>query len=427
MPGLLFSNAFLKVACIASVAGSCYHTAMSTTVDPAANGLEAIQTRPLTCPHCRTPIAADTVVCPSCGADIELMTLAADRALFEAMLVSHDRTTPISPEHLAPRLGAYLVRHKYVTADQLQSALVDQAKDRTGEGRRLIGQTLVRLGFLTSRDLDQAIASQLLELQTALLDANRGLEQRVHERTAELEAALTRLTEFNQLKANFVANVSHELRTPLTHIKGYNSLLTDETLGPTTPDQREALRVTAASIGRLEQLINDLIAYAAAARGELTVNRRFVSLAAVASQVIERLQPKAVKQHITLSVELPGTLPLVSADEEKLSWLLLQLVDNGLKFTPQAGQVTVSAAVRGELVLIAVRDTGIGIPEDRLDDIFEPFRQLDGSTTRRYGGTGLGLALVRQIVEAHGSEITVDSQVGQGSTFSFALPCRVPD
>ena len=399
---------------------------MPTALDPAGSGADTIPTRPLACPHCRTLIAADTVVCPSCGADIELMTLAADRALFEAMLVTHDRATPIIPEQLAPRLGVYLVRHKYVTADQLQAALVDQAQDGGGAGRRLIGQTLVRLGYLSSRDLDQAIASQLLELQTALLDANRGLEQRVHERTAELEAALTRLTEFNQLKANFVANVSHELRTPLTHIKGYNSLLTDETLGPTTPDQREALRVTAASIGRLEQLINDLIAYAAAARGELTVNRRLVSVAAVASQVIERLQPKAAKQQVTLSVELPGALPPVSADEEKLSWLLLQLVDNGVKFTPRAGQVTISAALHNEDVVIAVRDTGIGIPEDRLDDIFEPFRQLDGSSTRRYGGTGLGLAMVRQIVEAHGSAITVDSQLGQGSTFSFALPCRLP-
>jgi signal transduction histidine kinase len=371
-------------------------------------------------------IPADSVVCPACGADIELMTLAADRALLEAMLAPHAQTTPISPEQLAPRLGVYLVRHKYVTAEQLQAALVDQAKDSNGEGRRLIGQTLVRLGFLSSRDLDQAIASQLLELQTALLDANRGLEQRVHERTAELEAALTRLTEFNQLKANFVANVSHELRTPLTHIKGYNSLLSDETLGPTSPKQREALRVTAASIARLEQLINDLIAYAAAARGELTVNRRPVSLAAVASQVSERMLPKAAKQQVKLSIELPRTLPLVNADEEKLSWLLLQLVDNGLKFTPQAGQVTVSATERSDDVVIAVRDTGIGIPEDRLDDIFEPFRQLDGSSTRRYGGTGLGLALVRQIVEAHGSEITVVSQVGQGSTFSFALPCQTP-
>ncbi|MEP7359061.1 MAG: ATP-binding protein, partial [Anaerolineales bacterium] len=371
-------------------------------------------------------IAADSVVCPACGADIELMTLAADRALMEAMLATHDRTTPISPEQLAPRLGVYLVRHKYVTPDQLQAALVDQAHDRPGEARPLIGQTLVHLGFLTNRDLDQAIASQLLELQTALLDANRGLEQRVQERTAELEAALTRLTEFNQLKANFVANVSHELRTPLTHIKGYNSLLTDETLGPTTPDQREALRVTASSIGRLEQLINDLIAYAAAARGELTVNRRLVSLAAVASQVSERLQPKAIKQRVTLSIELPGSLPLVSADEEKLSWLLLQLVDNGLKFTQPAGQVHLSAVVRNDQVIIAVRDTGIGIPADRLDDIFEPFRQLDGSSTRRYGGTGLGLALVRQILEAHGSAITVNSQVGQGSTFWFALPCQVP-
>ena len=393
-------------------------------LDSVVTSSDAIPARPLNCPHCRALIAANAVVCPSCGADIELMTLVADRALLEAMLATHDRGTPISPEQLAPRLGDYLVRHNYVTAAQLQTALRDQAGEHPGEPRRLIGQTLVRLGFLTSRDLDQAIASQLLDLQTALLDANRGLEQRVQERTAELEAALTRLTEFNQLKANFVANVSHELRTPLTHIKGYNSLLTDETLGPTTPDQREALRVTTASIGRLEQLINDLIAYAAAARGELTVNRRPVSLAAVAAQVFERLEPKAAKQRVNLSLELPRSMPLVSADEEKLSWLLLQLVDNAVKFTPADGQVILSATARPDQATISVRDTGIGIPADRLDDIFEPFRQLDGSSTRRYGGTGLGLAMVRQIIVAHGSSISVVSQEGQGSSFSFDLPCQ---
>jgi signal transduction histidine kinase len=372
------------------------------------------------CPNCQASIAANAVICQACGADIELMTFVAERALLESVLASQAGARPMSPEQLAPRLGDYLVQHGYVSAEQLQAALVEQASSSPARPRPLLGQTLVALGFLTPQNLDEGIARQLLELQTALLDANHGLEQRVAERTAELEAALARLTEFNQLKANFVANISHELRTPLTHVKGYNVLLLDRMLGPITDEQDQALRVTAGSITRLEELINDLISYASAARGELTVNLRPTSVAAVARQVIERCRPKAERHQLSLALEIPPDLPLVNADEEKMSWLLLQLVDNGIKFTP-AGGVVIAAADGGQRVTITVRDTGIGIPPSQLDDVFEPFRQLDGSTSRRYGGTGLGLALVRRIVEAHGTSIWVSSRVGQGSAFSFEL------
>jgi len=373
----------------------------------------------LNCPNCSAPITADAVICQACGADIALMTLVVETGLLEAALNSSENARPISPEQLAPRLGDYLVQHGYVSGDQLRGALAEQARAPQGEPRRLIGQTLIDLGFLTPRDLDEAIARQLLELQTALVDANRSLERRVAERTAELESALSRLTEFNQLKANFVANISHELRTPLTHIKGYNALFADGALGKLSAEQQDAVRVTAGAISRLEGLINDLISYAAAARGELTVNLRPVVVGTVATQVIERSRSKANRQRVTIETDIPLDLPLVSADEEKLNWLLLQLVDNGIKFTPAGGHVVIAAEAGAQRVIIRVSDTGIGIPQNRRDDIFEPFRQLDGSSTRRSGGTGLGLALVRRIIDAHGASIEVASQVGRGSTFSM--------
>jgi signal transduction histidine kinase len=346
------------------------------------------------------------------------MTLVVETGLLEAALNGPETARPIRPEQLAPRLGDYLVQHGYVSGDQLRAALAEQARTPQSEPRRLIGQTLIELGFLTPRDLDEAIARQLLELQTALVDANRSLERRVAERTAELEAALARLTEFNQLKANFVANISHELRTPLTHIKGYNALFLEGALGNLSGEQQEAVRVTAGAIGRLESLINDLISYAAAARGELTVNLRPVAVGTVAAQVLERSRTKAARQRVTIEADIPLDLPLVSADEEKLNWLLLQLVDNGIKFTPAGGRVLIAAEAGEQRVTIRVSDTGIGIPQNRLDDIFEPFRQLDGSSTRRAGGTGLGLALVRRIIDAHGANVEVTSQVGRGSMFS---------
>jgi signal transduction histidine kinase len=373
------------------------------------------------CPNCQAEIGPADLVCGRCGADFALMLLAAEHGWAERGAAGDQASVPLSTEQLVPRLGDYLVQHGYVSQEQLQRALTEQAGAPEEASRRLIGQTLVDLGFLSSRDLDRAIARRLLDLQSALFEANRGLEVRVSERTAQLEAALARLTEYNQLKANFVANISHELRTPLTHIKGYNLLLLDQTLGPTTADQQEALKVTASSIARLEQLIDDLISYAAATRGELVLNLQPVSLRSLLPRVIERIEDKAERHSLRLTLALPEELPLVLADEEKLFWTLLQLLDNAVKFTPGGGQVTLAAEPVPSKVVLSVRDTGIGVPAGQLNDIFEPFRQLDGSSTRRYGGTGLGLALVRRIVEAHGARVEVASRENQGSTFSFAL------
>lgn len=376
---------------------------------------------PLTCPNCQSALGPLDTTCAHCGADIQLVTLAAERALLQRALSEAAADQPVRPEQLVPRLGDYLVREGYVSAEQLQAALEAQSQATNGH-YRLLGQTLLDLGYLTAGDLDRAIAGRLLELQTDLLRANETLEQRVADRTAELKAALERLNEFNQLKANFVANISHELRTPLTHIKGYSMLLSDGTLGPVTDDQRTALTTTHTAIARLEQLISDLISYAAAAKGDLNLNLRPCSAASIVAATIERSQPKAERQQVRLTHNLAAELPPVLADEEKLFWTLMQLVDNGLKFTQPGGTVTVAVALSGQQVVMSVQDTGIGIPADRVPDIFEPFQQLDGSSTRRYGGTGLGLALVRRILEAHGAHMQVSSQAGVGSEFSFALP-----
>jgi signal transduction histidine kinase len=377
------------------------------------------------CPQCQTPISSGDVSCPVCGANIALVTLLAEYQVVGRAKTGTGRLRmrPSSVEQLLPRLGEYLVRDGYLTEIQLRAAL-ERQKASAGDGThgRLLGQTLEEMGFITRDRLDQVIAQQILELQTALLEANQSLEKRVAERTSELEAALVKLTELNRLKANFVANISHELRTPLTQIKGYNSLLADGVLGALTAEQVEALTVATRSIERLEQLINDLITYATASKGELTLNLQFVSVPALIARVVKKSLEKAQKREIALSVQASMDLPPAYADEEKLNWVLLQLVDNAIKFTPTAGRVTISANLKGRRILFAVRDTGIGIPLNRLHELFEAFQQLDGSATRQYGGTGLGLALVRRIIEAHGSEIIVESQEGQGSVFSFALP-----
>jgi len=224
------------------------------------------------------------------------------------------------------------------------------------------------------------------------------------------------------MKANFVANISHELRTPLTHIKGYLELLVTDSLGSVSNDQRHALQVSQRAATRLEGMIEDLIMFSLASRGEMSMKmdkvdiRRIVSLAATAAS------NKAEERGVQVLVAAPESIPVVQADPEKIGWVMNQLLDNGIKFTPSGGSVVINLKEDGHnLVQVSITDTGIGIPSSRLKEIFEPFHQLDGSSTRHYGGTGLGLSLVRQIVEAHGSLLDVQSVEGKGSTFKFPL------
>ncbi|HJR82211.1 MAG TPA: ATP-binding protein [Anaerolineales bacterium] len=328
----------------------------------------------------------------------------------------------LTPEMLVPRMGEYLIQKGLISAESLQTALNYQ-QEATAKGNSiLLGQALMDLKLLERADLDQAVTEQIIQLRSALQAANRTLERRVEERTAELQKALERVSELSQLKANFVSNISHELRTPLTHIKGYIELLITESLGSITDEQRHALQVSQQSTGRLEALIEDLILFSLASRGELSILHENVDLRRLVNLSIKAYASKAEERGVSLNVIIDENVPPVQADPQKIAWVLNQLLDNGIKFTPSGGRVMVGVQREGEnLVIVSVTDTGIGIPPNRLADIFEPFHQLDGSSTRRYGGTGLGLSLVRQIIEAHGSMIEVQSIEGRGSTFRFPL------
>ncbi len=330
--------------------------------------------------------------------------------------------TQLTPEMLVPRLGDYLVQNGNISADDLKKALAYQQEHLASGNTYLLGQALLDLKLLDQATLDQAVTEQIIQLRSALQAANRNLERRVQERTAELQEAIQRLSELSQMKANFVANISHELRTPLTHIKGYLELMVTESLGPLTPEQRHALQVSQRSSDRLENLIEDLIMFSLASRGEMSMKQDAFDIRRLANLSAKSATQKADERGVTVHVLADENLPLVQGDSEKIGWILNQLLDNAVKFTPSGGRIIVSLKEEGaNLVMVSVADTGIGIPPNRLNEIFEPFHQLDGSSTRKAGGTGLGLSLVRQIVEAHGSLLDVNSIEGRGTTFKFPL------
>ncbi len=333
-----------------------------------------------------------------------------------------EEETPLTPEVLAPRLGDYLVQRKLLSPQDLQRALAQQkALQESGKPAKLLGAILREMNLVDQTTLDQAITEQILQLKAALQQANAFLEHRVRQRTSELEEALKKLSELSQLKANFVANISHELRTPLTHLKGYLELLLNNDLGPLQPEQDQALRIMQRSTERLEKLIEDLLLFSMTEHGEVTLHKQTIHLPNLCLSLINRSVNKANENQIILRLECPKDLPSVYADKEKISWVILQLLDNAIKFNTPGGEVVLRAEPVQGMIAIQIKDSGIGIPPNRLEEIFEPFHQLDGSSTRRFAGTGLGLALARKIIDAHGSSIRVVSEVDKGSQFEFLL------
>ncbi len=256
-------------------------------------------------------------------------------------------------------------------------------------------------------------------LNDQIQDYNRELERRVAERTAELQHALTQLQELDRLKSEFIANVSHELRTPLLHVKGYLGLIADGALGHLTADQNKGIGVAKDAVLQLERIVQDIVDFREI--DERRLNFEAVPVAEVCQEALDDLTPVAARKEVALTLNLPPHLPPVLADRVTLRRVLRHLLDNAIKFSPPGSPVEVLAEKRAQAVRLAVRDYGPGIAPGQLEEIFNVFYQVDGSTTRKVGGLGLGLATVRVLLEAHWSEVRVASTPGQGSTFYFDL------
>jgi len=374
----------------------------------------------ISCPHCSRKVDIDERTCKHCGVDLGIA------AAFAESDIELPTGAPVKPEVLVPRLGDYLVQSGKLSLVQLNHALDYQAKCSKAGKPILIGQALRELNFIDAETLDQVITEQILQLQNALQESNRNLERRVKERTRELRKTLARLSEINALKSNFISNISHELRTPLTHMKGYLEILAGGDLGELNPDQSEVLSIIQKAEVRLERLIEDLIQFSLASKGKLKLNIKRVEVYDLLKTSLRESLPKAKAKDIQISTSITERLPNVYCDGEKINWVITQFLDNAIKFTPKGGLVNLQAYQLNGYVTIIISDNGIGVAEDVLQDIFEPFHQVDGSTTRLYGGTGLGLALSKRILAAHGADIEVRSKLGEGSSFRFSLPKANP-
>ncbi len=243
----------------------------------------------------------------------------------------------------------------------------------------------------------------------------------------EVQRAYTQLQVLDKMKSDFLNTVSHELRTPLAPVLGYAEILLSGGMGQLPAGCRRGIEAIAESGKRLHAIVESLLIFVRLDQGEVALSREAVDLTLLLHKVVESFHAKAHERKLRLSVETAEALPKVLADPQELQTALIHLVDNAIKFTLAGGQVTVAARPTmepdGRLAAeISVRDTGIGVPRELHDKVFERFYQVDGSLTRKYGGVGIGLAVVKQIIEAHGSHIALESEPGKGSTFRFALP-----
>ncbi|RPJ43864.1 MAG: hypothetical protein EHM21_10925, partial [Chloroflexi bacterium] len=283
----------------------------------------------------------------------------------------------LSPELLVPRLGQYLVEKGLIQPEDLDRALQHQTEQRAKGEDRLIGQVLIDLGIIDFATREAIITEQLAELKTTLqeanqqlLEANQQLERRVQERTAELQRAMEKLAEVNQLKSNIVANISHELRTPLTHLKGYLELLLAGDMGPLTEQQQATLGIMERSSERLGRLIEDLLMFSMSEKEKLHLHLTPFSLQTLCVSCLHKSIQKAKDRNISVVLECDYDLPEVDGDEEKISWVVLQFLDNAIKFNQAGGKVTLRTNREGKFARISVLDTGIGIPEARIDQVF---------------------------------------------------------
>jgi len=277
--------------------------------------------------------------------------------------------------------------------------------------------------------LEQVAAQLAVAVQNAKLyaDLENSFED-VKRAREELARANAELMSLDIMKTNLLSNVSHELRTPLVSIMGYTDMIFNEKAGPVNETQREYLSISLRNIDRLVTLIENLLDFSRLHRGTEALVFETFNVVDVARTSVEMLRPTAASRDIEIEIETAEPQFEIDGDRGKLGQVFSNLLSNAVKFNVDGGHVWLKLARSGsDIVEVSVRDTGIGIAENELDKVFTRFYQCDASSTRKYGGTGIGLSIAQDIVRLHGGRVTVTSTLGEGSTFRFTLPLSRTD
>ncbi|MFH1459556.1 MAG: ATP-binding protein [Candidatus Omnitrophota bacterium] len=296
------------------------------------------------------------------------------------------------------------------------------------EGYIFVGNTTT-YNYISEGDIDSlfilsnqlAIALENARLYEELKKSHDQLEIRVEERTKELAEANKQLVRLNKMKSDFVSAVSHELRTPLTSIKGYASILSAGRLGQVSEVQSEKLDKINKHSDELIKLVNDLLDIARIESGKIGMSIKHASLTEIIRSIADLFFPQTDEKHIALKLEMPPEPIKVWMDPSQISRVFINLIGNAMKFTPENGSITIKVKPLQDYINIAITDSGIGISEEDLPRLFDEFYRVDNAINAEKKGTGLGLPLVKKIIEAHKGKIWATSEVGKGTTFHFTL------
>jgi PAS domain S-box-containing protein len=287
---------------------------------------------------------------------------------------------------------------------------------------RLLKPALATAMIDIGRQVSQFLARRQAEVA---LEAERAsLARRVAERTADLSVANAELARAVRTKDEFLANMSHELRTPLNAVLGLSEALQEEVYGALNERQRTLLQTIEESGRHLLALINDILDLSKIEAGKSELDITLIGLEDMCQASLRMIRQSASKKRISVAENLDYTIQHIQADERRLKQILVNLLSNAVKFTPERGMIGLDVIGDREhhIVRFTVWDTGIGIPDDKMDRLFKPFVQIDSKLSKQYAGTGLGLALVGRLTEMHGGSLSVESEVGKGSRFTVSLP-----
>ena len=311
-----------------------------------------------------------------------------------------------------------------VELEELNLTLERKVDSRTKALREK--QEEINYKYLEIESTNEELQASYMQLQTTAAELEEA-QSKLQENYNILKAMNQELQRANEVKNKFLSIMSHELRTPLTVINGYLSLVLDKNYGNPSKELRDLVTVVKEQGQNQLGLIEDLLDLTRIESGEYKLNKQAFVPDALISKAVENFRLEYEAKEIVVTVDTENEMPTVHWDFHKMLQVFQNLLDNALKFTPAGGEISLSAKSKSDFIELRIVDNGIGIPKDRLDQIFERFYQVDSSSTRRFGGSGLGLSIVREIVVAHHGKVFVESDEDKGTCFLILMPVGEPD